>query len=1216
MRGLLSLTRRLGETHGRRRVPRSLQGLPTPNVHRSWGNMKGLSPKEKEELVHGEWRRSKPIQLVADKSDRDGGGFAAPVTFSSEEEAQQFLAEEDADDAAELRESTLTLAQRFFVELAATADEEVDSSQMPPAPQSDEERRREMREVQRQFFADFYVAQGLISEAERYAFVDTLLRPSRALFLVNSTLPLVRLTVRDQLESHQGAGAMPNTSELKTSASSTDAAATTATTPAAVTFSQPSHASSVFTATDLDACLYAIPLVPTQPIGAPLYVPYTTATDLIQPPESPSNLAAGLLEGNELENDVRAPSSAAAVQTGAIDSVEALGAMLQEDFFIGECNEQASREEGSKESEMSVNARGQSDAITPCRPPTLAHMYWLQRQVASNSLLNVDLLSYAISLLSVHLAASAPPGASIDVGGSDQVIVYQADTTAGRRSRLSAASTYHVEIAQYLFRSAQEAEQGSDVARQLQSVVIAVEDATFTPSKSFNSKRQTPQQATLAPVLLSDASDVPVVDRYPNLVYVTPSTQQQHRRSRRSSTTSLKRGKLRTPLRGRVVVCVPTTSQDGVRPRAWLSSGESDDIADSCSVSRSGHNETGVTLDVSAEDESVACIFSVASPNVFVDRCQLANANFKRLQQCLYNAIRAVDVGCARDDRPVDGGWVIYATQSMNVIENEAVVCAVLQRVDTESREADAASSRCDARETVLPSVHVECVPCTLEDMERYFPSSGTATESLRLLREMGRMGLSTWVAIEGGSLAQEAEKYPLELRTAVAQASWRTDPMRKGDDGGYAICIRVTARGVDPIAVEDRPLLHITDNSSPTPALRWWTHPQSRAVSAVTPAVLRFLERVSQPTPRELGVQCALSHSCRVLHAGVPVGVSPLSLSLSSAAAEGFAAACSLSSATTHAEVLAAMKGTLPVLRLSALAFGEFLLLKQVSSRRIRKQLQLRDRQLPVLTDHHSSRYPNEEEIVTHESLLFLAAVEDLIGKRESSSSSSSAARATSVLSRRRFNLVVEADPDSFVPRTDSNGSEPFINALHPAVAAELQAAGVVAQLEYVPRSNGKASTTAMDQRSSPASSLYDFTLRLDVGLDIPERTKHLAALEEWRVALRDALLYVYRRTGAAPSVSPRLWTATAAHPNESGTESEVRLPRGDEEGLELAEDEYEAAVDMSQHLQRHSEAHRHASSEFASARGHHTGMRGSNRSDWLEDTNYREWRQRRFPR
>ena len=1235
MVSFFSLTRRLASKHGGRRVPRSLQDLPTPNVHRSWGNLKSLSAQEKAELVSGAWRASKPIQLVPDKTDRDGGGFAAPVTFASEEEAHKFLAEEDADDAAELQESTLALAQRFFVELATTADAELDVGQMPPVPQSDEDRRREMRDVQRQFFADFYVEQGLISEAERYPFVDALLRPSRAFILVNSTLPLVRLTVRDQLESHQQIG-------YTSSALGHDAAAGAA----AGGVSSSAASLPVFATTNLDACLYVVPQVPTQSIGAPLYVPYTAATSLVGPPENGTTAAAAALEGKGGADNHEATQAAAArskeadeEEDEAIDHADLLSAMLQDDFAPArESNgpvsctvDTASKTDASKNPAAlmasSGTAASSATLATSHQPPSLAHTYWLQRQIASNALLNVDLLSHAISLLSVQLAAASQRStlANTTENCRHGVILYLADTTAG--------NAYHAEIAQYLFRAMQEAatdDNDVDAATLLRRLVLVVEDATFSPRHASKGgrghhKRLAPSDHLLSPPVVSDASEVPVADRYPNVVYVAPTRQRQPSRTHQPQ---WKRS--HPPLRGCVVVCAPTTSQDGVRPRGWLASEDADDDADGDHVLDS-HDTQRKSAPGAAGAGALgrsARLFAVASPDNFVERCQLANANFTRLQRSLYRAIRAVDVCGGGGGSDNNGcGYVIYATQSLNVLENEAVVCAVLQRVAEESRprrEAAAPSYSAMPEESSVPFLQVECVSLVSEGLAKHLLSDAVV-DNLRLLRGAGRRGLSTWVAIEGGSAAQEADHYSEELRSAVAEASWRTDPMRCGDDGGYLICLRVRALGSAALAAGDALRLPRTGSTSPAPALCWWTHPQTRATSAVSSATLNFLRLVLPPAPLDTSnAKAGSSPHCTVLHAGVPVGFSshPASSPMtdeSDAAMKGLPAACDLSSAIAHADVLSALSVELPVLRLSVLTFSELLLAKKVSSRAVRRLLRLYEKQHPVShvnnNSIHSTNGDEEWQAVrVRESTTFLAAVEELIRAQESSLARSGGEDSRS---SRRLNVVVVADPTSFLPsdaEAVNAAASPF-RTLHPAVVAELHDAGVVAQVDYTPRTAHKATTTATELPSTGDAASYNYTVQLSVPLDMPERAKHLAALEEWCVALRDALLYVSRRTGVAASTSPRLWSAEASlealPPHAEEEEGGVRLPRGNETNLELADDEYEAVAEMPERFQRHLAP----VDLLAEASGVPADDARDGR-DWLADRNYREWLRRRSRR
>ncbi|CAG9580508.1 conserved hypothetical protein [Leishmania major strain Friedlin] len=1229
---MLTLTRRVAGHHAKQRLPRSLRGLPTPSVRRAWGNMKNLSSEEKRELLRGAWREATPVQLVPDPSSRDSRATSEPIAFATDEAAGRYLAEEEEDEVAEMHESTLGLARRFFVELAAAAAEEVDGTQMPPAPQSDEERRREVRDVQREFFGDFYVEQGIIDESERYAFVDTMLRPSRPLFLVNSVLPLTRLTVRDQLEVHSAASTSLD-SGIESSGSAGVAGA-----PCVLP---------VFTPTLFDPCLYAVPLPPTQAFGAPLHVCFSAATSRLQSREPYTGAATPVIHGgcassvpipkeapSAIGDQAALPSAAASVDL--IADADALGAMmLDAPPYAGTDSSQAlaagpsaSLTNGARESATTaaaVSDRTAASALAVAapapspstQPPSLAHMYWLQRQVASNTVLHVDDVSLVVSLLSVRLAAAA-------VSSGDGVPQPYEAVLCQASDRGETACTYHTEIVHYLFRAAQAESSDPAAVDRLARVVIVVEDASFTGRtaaprhqvkggghKGLRSQHRQTNVASLP----CDESAVAVTDRYPNVVYLQPRSPNRRGWPLTPPRCSLADGRSEAAvshLLSRVVLCVPATSQDGVRPRGWLAGGDeeaADEDADL--VPLGGHTPSSYRRGVSS-------FVAGAPPNTFVERCQRASANFSKLQKQLYAAIQAV--------RADSCGWVIYATQSANVIENEAVVCAVLQRICMEGdglqprlpqqsgrAEGEAADDGAAAAGHVRRPLGVECVPLDSPTMEACM-TSPEATSVLRLLCREGRPGLSTWVAIEDGSAGQEAEQYSPELRDSVAQAAWRTDPMRTGSDGGFVVCLRVTP------AAQLREHEHGRSGGAaasvpPLPCF-WWTHPDSHVVSALTPATFQFVKDMERADVAGRGRSSKTVS--RILHAGVPVGcASPLpaaSASNSSVGAAGLAlpADCGISSATCHVDVLGALRRLLPHLTLSAKALCELLLLKHVQSHVLRRQLRLLQKQ-STAQQRRQLGVEDSAADTAAETRNFLTAVEKAAENHLLLSAPSSAQLSG------RFYVWVGAAAESLLPSSrimataQATGSAeappaPAGTALHPAVLGELEAAGVVAEVEY------QRHPTLRD----PASSVIDFTVRLDVPPDMPERSKHLAALEEWRVALRDALLYVLRRT-CKDSGSVRLWASPsvdsasvpASRVGADGGSGAVRAPRTNEV-LELTENEYET-VHTAQPMPTGGVVHPHA----LWVRPTLPGMEAEDRrADWLHDTNYQKWRRRRAQR
>ncbi|KAG5494920.1 hypothetical protein JIQ42_02536 [Leishmania sp. Namibia] len=1217
---MLTLTRRVVGHRAKQHLPRSLQGLSTPNVRRGWGNMKSLSSEEKRELLRGAWREATPIQLVPDPSSRDRDVASEPLTFATDEAADGYLAEEEKGEAEEMRESTLALARRFFAELAVAADEELDGAQMPPPPQSDEERRREMRDVQREFFGDFYVKQGIIDKAERYAFVDAMLRPSRPLFLVNSVLPLARLTVRDQLEAHQTAF-----TNLHGGIASGDTAGF-AGTPCPLP---------VFTPTPFDPCMYAVPLPPTQAFGAPLHIRFSAATSRLRPPVPHGDAAAQVIDGDCASsipllderpcitgNQTALPTGSAAVDL--IADAEVLSLMMLDAPPYTEADSshlpvagqsasltKSTREPATESDEVAASSLSAADATPSPRaqPPSLAHMYWLQRQVASSTVLHVDDVSVAVSILSVWLTAAAIP---VGDGASQpyEVLLCQAN------DRDETACAYHTEIAQYLFRAAQANSSDLALAGRLARVVIAVEDVSLTRSTSTSrhqvkgnreGSRPPRRQAPLAS-LLCDESTVAVMDRCPNLVYLRPPSPHTRGRPctpRHGSVTDGGAAAAGSHLLSRVVLCMPATSRDGVRPRGWLTGGEEETYDEAADLTPFG--EGALSLPRRGASSSTA----EAPPNNFVERCRRASVNFVKLQKQLYAAIQTVRVdGC---------GWVIYATQSANVIENEAVVCAVLQRIRMEGEratlqlprescgaEAAAANDVSAAARHVRRSLSVECVSLNSPTIEACV-ASPEAIFVLRLLCSEGRPGVSTWVAIKDGSPGQEAEQYSEELRTSVAQAAWRTEPMRTGSDGGFVVCLRVTS------AAQFREHPHsesVGAAANPLPlTCCWWTHPDSHVLSAVTPATLQFLKDVERDDAA--GRERAAGGATKILHAGVPVGfvstspAAPASDFHVADAVPALPADCRISSATCHVDVLGTLRRLLPYLPCSAKALCELLLLKQVRSHALRRQLRLRRR--------HSTGPPGQPLDVNvsaadieAETRAFLAAVEKAAEHHLLSAAS------PAKLSN-RFYLWVGVAAESLLPSFEGSsisGATESAEArlptgLHPAVLAEVEAAGVVAEVEYVRHPSPRDS----------ASSFIDFTVLLDVPPDMPERSKHLAALEEWRVALRDALLYVLRRT-CKDSGSVRLWwkpsmnSVDVCEPRAGGDDGRgaPSAPRSGEV-LKLTEDEYET-VHTAQDLQIRGVAHPHAVWDCPALPGTEAE---DHRADWLRDTNYQEWRRRR---
>ncbi|CAD2215979.1 hypothetical protein AGDE_15566 [Angomonas deanei] len=259
-------------TKGRRPM-KGIESLSAPKVKRRWGDFRDLQNDEKKEFVSGEWRQAMPVQLLHQSAGES-------LSFESDERAEAYLQREEKEELAEQPIPTLSLAQQFYNELATTADEEVDVT-AAAMPQSDEEREEEILDANRHFFGDYYIQQGICPEHLKFAFIDAMLRPAAALFLLNGSRPLVRLVVRDQLESH-------------------------------------AQVSGVIQPTALSPMVFALEMVPTQPLGELPRLPYTAASSVLQLREqeadclSPEELQLSLIDDGRPEEEPSQESAPAA----------------------------------------------------------------------------------------------------------------------------------------------------------------------------------------------------------------------------------------------------------------------------------------------------------------------------------------------------------------------------------------------------------------------------------------------------------------------------------------------------------------------------------------------------------------------------------------------------------------------------------------------------------------------------------------------------------------------------------------------------------------------------------------------------------------------------------------------------------------------------------------------------------------------------------------
>lgn len=692
------------------RQSKLFSSLPTPNLRRAWGNLSDLTTEEKKEILQGTWRDAKSIALVTDETERDRGGFTQPVAFTTDEDAAAFLAEESSDEASEQQIPSLQLARDFFQDLASTADEELDVAGGSP-PVSDEARLDEERDVHRQFFADYYIPQGLIGEEERFAFVDAMLRPARAPFQVNSSLPLSRLVVRDQLEAH-GRGCA-------------------------------STSGPTFLPTE-DPLTYEVALMPTQPFGAAPRVPYTAERSVLSQRDAAaaSTAAAALPTDGGTDPLLSSPPE---VTDNDLNEADLLSAMLNDERpGLSQANEEVkephdavsiAKPPQAQDSVLLATAKANSvdqtrhEHIVHALPPSVGHIQWLQRQVATGTLFTVDTLSRLLSVVAVHTALSSllTDAAAADGGAHAPCIISSMSSTTEGSNQLSQQSSYHCDVAQYVGVAAAVYPSLASILRSI--VVVRIAEPTARPSSSLSPRHD--RQPMVGEEeerddLSSAAVDaVPLLERAPALVYIQPQRHQTSSSERRG-------GRMCAPLRRacHVVLCTPRTTQDGVRPRVLLGD-----------------------PDTTAEEAGAA----TPAPHRFVTLSTEASEHFPRLQRELRAALQY-----ARCSESGGKSYVVYATSSMNPIENEAVVSSVLTGLlrPAEAAEcADPSQQSAKGRDSEVhrkSSVAVDIQPVPLHVLASEMHHRGWEEECAMInhyIRSGGRTaGLSTWCAVKGGS--------------------------------------------------------------------------------------------------------------------------------------------------------------------------------------------------------------------------------------------------------------------------------------------------------------------------------------------------------------------------------------------------------------------------------------------------------------------------------
>ncbi|SCU67326.1 uncharacterized protein TEOVI_000500300 [Trypanosoma equiperdum] len=680
---------------GSRRIPRSITDMPSASLRHGWGDIGRMTPQDRRELLRGEWTNARPVRLIPNPVDRDAGGFVEGVSFANDDEAAAFLAQEDADDAVERTVSTMQLARHFFEELALTSDTEVDVENVMEADiESDEERAEEARDAHRRFFAEYYERQGLVTGAEGQRLVDIMTGPPGLLLIVNSAFPFVRFVTLWQLLRHAQSA-------------------------------QSSGRGAVFTQHPAHPLLFSAELFPRQSTCDPMALLNTSNSPSALPPNEPAGVSVN----------------------------ECVVAQRQDDMVGAETT---SREAASLasflEDEIScVPEVSGVHQVMKSSPLTIGHMYWLQRQVAADTLIDSDLLGVLIPLLLRVTSAVADTQIILDMSS---------------RSYRMSERFYSKDIASYMAYPSEGGE--SSVGYVVISLVSPNRKVGCVVGSGTSSVASRKCHVSAR----ADEEDVPAANSSAEGCLRSGAVELQFSTGYHAGVEG--HVLLRAPprqvhegLRGNCnyVLCCPDTTADGCKPRYAL----------------------GVSGAMEGEEEGEGN----AVVNRFVSVCPRVNKLFHYLRSELMQALQYANPRCGR---------VVYATHSLNPLENEAVVASVLTDLSRESS---------DRVYHLIPLPEGDKGPFQpLEGVQDKEAFDTDALTSLSSIISGGRSGLRSWVPLEGGQPEQDPSYCDDRIVADVARCSWRSDPLSAVEDVCYVcvIEVRTSPNRVLPATFADTP--------------------------------------------------------------------------------------------------------------------------------------------------------------------------------------------------------------------------------------------------------------------------------------------------------------------------------------------------------------------------------------------------------------------------
>lgn len=777
---------RRGRRGGGSRIPKAYANVQASAAGSAWGKIGRYTDEAREDALHGAWRSAhetvirdatlappdtSPHSSATEEEDDKSANTHNTLSFPTAEDADVFMKALHESLEAERHVPVMELTRNFYNELAKTADEEIDAeSTEPQEDKTDEQRADEAAEIQRQFFADFYIAQNFLQEHQRQEFLRAMTTAPESFFVADPSMVLSRTVVRHELERWAARGThetiaiapvdwMDGAFVVRPHNTPPPADDTTS----SMLLGELNVGPVVAIADSMSKNLQERDSAPSESSDA-----IAGAVPTVADPQEVSSHAATLLDADTLANileettplhDVSSVSPPKVLlATDALDA-DVLASLLtdveplHENVLVDEVATLASSSHGGDvPPALECNATETAMALTspsPLTPQsvdlTLLEMQWLQRKISSGSLVDTDLLGLILPLLLV--------GDVVDqqgTGGQQQPRNLTIATTVKSGERVgngNAGGDYMLDVQRFLQHEEWMSSQSEKDSMKLMDYTLLTLHRPHDGLKrrgGGGAKQYTTDDDGVNELLSSDSAVAPQMKSTHSFFH------QVEQRSIHTIDVLLphRDHKLPRELLVDAVLCCPRCSGDGLRPRVVLSS-------DVNAEGRTAANRAFDVVRLAAEkgaasilDELLYCM-RLLPPSPLTQPAQDETASLSHPR-------------------------VVFAVNSMNPMECEAVVCAALERVRQEGKRF----SIIHPSKILLPS-----------NMADAALVGGTLSAG------WGR-GLTEWVAAEGAPSFCDCETLRLETRQEVAAAAWRLHPLEGQCNGSFVVVLERTDCG------------------------------------------------------------------------------------------------------------------------------------------------------------------------------------------------------------------------------------------------------------------------------------------------------------------------------------------------------------------------------------------------------------------------------------